>query len=179
MFNHKPDKTLKAFQFENLSQGTAFTTTIKSVCVFEGLKTMSEEKTLTFCTLPEAPTNLVLDSRFPNSLTVKWDTPTVTQLLHKNKMTIEAPSIGYSNEYTTSGDKNTFNFSKLPDIVGTGEEYVIKIEYLVTPAGSDIEVASAPLIGSFMTKPLPPTNFKLGMESNEITWLKSSTPNVR
>ena len=137
---HKVDKTFNSFQFENITQGTGFTVTIKSVCVFETLRTTSDEKKLTFCTLPEAPSNLVLESRFPNSLTVKWDSPSLTQTTHRYKLFIEAPAISYSTDYTIGGDKNTFNFSKLPDIIGTGETYKVKVEYIVTPTGSEQEV---------------------------------------
>jgi len=41
----------------------------------------------------------------------------------------------------------------------------------------DQEVESEYLIGTYLTKPLPPTNFKLG-ESNQILWTKSPTPRV-
>ena len=139
---HKVDKTFNSFLFENITQGTGFTVSIKSVCVFETLRTTSDEKKLTFCTLPEAPSNLVLESRFPNSLTVKWDSPSLTQTTHKYKLSIEAPAISYSTDYTIGGDNffNTFSFSKLPDIIGTGETYTVKVEYIVTPTGSEQEV---------------------------------------
>jgi len=175
---HKADKTFNSFQFENITDGTAYTVTIKSVCVFETLRTTSDEKKLTFCTLPESPANLVLESRFPNSLTIKWDPPASTHAAHKYKLSIEAPAISYSADYKTGGDKNTFIFSKLPDIIGTGESYTIRLEYIVIPAGTEEEVSSAPLCATFMTKPLAPTNFKLGTEQNEIAWTRSPSPNV-
>ena len=123
---HKVDKAVNFFQVENILQGTEYSVTITSVCVFETLKTTSDEKKLTFTTLPEAPSNLVLESRFPNSLTVKWDSPSLTQTTHKYKLSIEAPAIAYSTDYTMAGDKNTFVFSKLPDIVGGGETNLIE-----------------------------------------------------
>ena len=94
------------------------------------------------------------------------------------KLSIDAPSISYSAEYTVTGDKTTFIFSKLPDIVGTGEKYTVKVECLVTPAGSDKEVSSVPLQGTFTTRPLAPTNFRVEEESGELAWLASPTPNV-
>ena len=36
-----------------------------------------------------------------------------------------------------------------------------------------------PLTGKFTTKPLAPTNFKVGPEKFQISWTKSATPNVR
>ena len=82
-------------------------------------------------------------------------------------------------KYFIPGDKNTFNFSKLPEIIGTGEKYTVKVEYLVVPMGSDQEVSSKPLQGIFTTKPLAPSNFKVAPESNEISWTRSGTPRVR
>ena len=42
-----------------------------------------------------------------------------------------------------------------------------------------MKVASDPLLALFTTKPLPPTNFKLGEQQNEITFVKSPTVNVK
>ena len=70
-------------------------------------------------------------------------------------------------------------FSKLPEILGTGEQYTIRVEYVVTPTGSDQEVRSEPLLGVFTTKPLAPTNFKVVSETQEVSWSKSPTTSVR
>ena len=59
-------------------------------------------------------------SRSPNNLTVKWEPPSTSGPSARYRLTIEAASISYSAEYSVSGDKGTFNFSKLPEIVGTG-----------------------------------------------------------
>ena len=98
---------------------------------------------------------------------------------HRHRLSIEAPAISYAAEYFLPGDKNTFNFSKLPEIIGTGEKYTVKVEYLVVPMGSDQEVSSKPLEGIFTTKPLAPSNFKVTTESDEISWTRSGTPRVR
>ena len=83
---------------------------------------------------------LSLDSRSPNSLTVKWEPPTSHLTSHKYKLSIECPAISYSADYSMGGDRGTFNFSKLPEITGTGETYEVKVVYIVTPAGDDEEV---------------------------------------
>ena len=57
------DKTVETFKFVDLESATEYTATIKTVCVFEHLRTVSEEVPLTFCTLPEPPTNLSLEAR--------------------------------------------------------------------------------------------------------------------
>ena len=62
--------------------------------------------------------------------------------------------------------------------MGSGELYTLKVEYLVTPTGSDQEVHSEPLLGAFTTKPLPPTNFRVEPEFGEVCWSKSATPRV-
>ena len=61
----------------------------------------------------------------------------------------------------------------------SGEAYTVKVSFVVQPTGSDIEVESEGLIGTFVSKPLPPTNLKLGPGWNQISWTKSPTPNVR
>ena len=158
---------------------TSYTITITCVCVFEILETLSEEESLRFSTLPEPPTNLSLESRSPLGLVVRWDPPASHLTSHRYKLAIECPAISYSADFSVPGDRNTFNFSKLPEIAGTGQTYEVKVEYMVTPAGDDEEVSSVPLTGRFTTKPLAPTNFKTGPGAHEISWTKSPTPNVR
>ena len=119
---HQPDKILNSFVVESIRPATSYTASIKTVCVFENLRTISEEKTLTFVSLPEAPTNLSLGNSSPSSLTVRWDLsqqqPQAQTI--KVKLSIENSDLGYSSEYHSTGEKNTFNFSKLPDVVGSG-----------------------------------------------------------
>lgn len=55
-------------------------------------------------------------------------------------MSIECGEIGYAADYSIPGDKNIFNFSKLPEIVGTGAEYSVSVEYCVSPGSGDVEV---------------------------------------
>ena len=165
----------------NLFPATTYTVNITSVCVFEILETLSEVETTRFSTRPEPPSCLSLESRSPASLTVRWEAPGGQPVSgqHKYKLSIESPAISYSADYTVGGDRNTFNFSKLPEISGSGQTYEVKVENLVTPAGDDQEVSSVPLTGRFTTKPLAPSNFKTGPGAQEISWSKSPTPNVR
>ena len=60
-----------------------------------------------------------------------------------------------------------------------GEIYAIRIVYVVQPLGSEKEVESEPLVGTFLTKPLPATNFSIGEEENSISFQKSPTTSVR
>ena len=118
--SHSADTAVNTFLMTALSPGSRYTATITCVCVFETLKTESEEQSLRFSTLPEPPTNLVLDTRSTNNFTVKWDASPTSSASHKYRLTVEAATIAYAAEYTVAGDKGTFNFSKLPEIVGTG-----------------------------------------------------------
>ena len=178
---HQAGSSVTNFLLDSLPASTNVTVSVSSVCVFETLKTVSDAETIVFQTRPEPPSNLTLEARSPNSLTVKWENPSVVggQLVnHRHRLSIEAPAISYAAEYFVPGDKNTFNFSKLPDIVGTGEKYTVKVEHLVVPVGGDQEVNSEAVKKVFTTKPLAPSNFKMLPESEEISWTRSATPRV-
>ena len=54
-----------------------------------------------------------------------------------------------------------------------------QVEHLATPFGSETETSSTPLTGSFTTRPLAPTNFRVeNEESNVIAWVASPSPSV-
>ena len=96
---HQSSKPVGSFQVDSLPSGTEFKVTIKTVCVFETLKTMSEVETVVFQTLPgkaelrydspletlfpDPPTNLVLENRTATSFSVKWDAPVITHFNHR------------------------------------------------------------------------------------------------
>ena len=103
-----------------MQQTAEYSVSINALCVFEAIRTESEEECLTICTLPETPTNLILESRNPNNFTVKWDSTSASLVNHRYRLTIESPVLAYSAEYFIGGDRNAFNFSKLPEILGTG-----------------------------------------------------------
>ena len=179
---HNPETAINSFLVSNLFPGTSYTISITCVCVFEILETLSEPESTRFSTRPEPVCSLSLESRAPTSLTVRWEGPVGqpgSPGQQRFRLTIECPAINYSAEHTVAGDRNTFNFSKLPEISGTGQTYEVKVENLLTPAGDDQEVSSVPLTGRFTTKPLAPANFKTGPGSHEICWSKSPTPTVR
>ena len=137
---HNTESVINSFLVSNIFPATCYSLTISCVCIFETLKTVSVEESLQFSTRPDPPVNLSLEGKSPNSLTVKWD-PSPSQLTsHRYKLSIECPVISYSAEYNIGADRTTFNFSKLPDIIGTGETYEVKVEYIVTPVGDDEEV---------------------------------------
>ncbi|XP_023323607.1 uncharacterized protein LOC111697737 isoform X2 [Eurytemora carolleeae] len=174
---HKSSSQVNSFQFENLPPATELSVIISTVCVYDNLKNTSDEERITFITLPLPPRNLELESRLTNSFVVKWEAQTGTTAVHKFKLNIQCTEIGYSNTFEVNGDKRTFNFSKLPDVTGTGECYSVNISYIVHPPGSDSEVESAVVSGHFYTKPLPPSQIKLG-PGNLISWTNSLSKSV-
>ena len=135
---NEAERNVGSYKFENIQPATEYKIVIKTVCVFEALRTVSEDVELSFCTLPEAPTNIMLSYSLPNSLTIKWDPASCPQnpTSHKYKLSIDAPATGYIAEYSLPGEKNTFVFSKLQD----GEMFNIKVEYIVVPYKSEMEV---------------------------------------
>ena len=54
----------------------------------------------------------------------------------------------------------------------------MKLENLVTPAGSEQEVVSLPLVTTFTTRPLAPSSLKVHPEGH-ICWTRSGSPGVR
>lgn len=132
------DKIIQTHEFCDLQPATEYRVAIRAVCLFEKLKTKSEEEQLTFLTVPEPPSGLSLESRYPNSLTVRWSpAPLVPGLAaHRHRLSLESPDTGHKEEISHPGDKTTYTFSKLQD----GETYTVKIEYVVTPFKSENEV---------------------------------------
>ena len=94
---HKADFPLGNFSVTGIPPATEFSVTIISVCVFETLKTESDPESLIFQTcpgkeilfvknesfVPEPPTNLTLENRYPNSFTVKWESPATINNTHR------------------------------------------------------------------------------------------------
>ena len=53
-----------------------------------------------------------------------------------------------------------------------------QVEHLAVPFGSEVETCSAPLTGTFTTRPLAPTTFRVDEESAEVAWVASPSPSV-
>ena len=68
---HKPESPVNSFNLINIPPATEFTVAITTVCVYEKLKTVSEEATSVFISLPFPPTNMELESRFALPFTTK------------------------------------------------------------------------------------------------------------
>jgi hypothetical protein len=120
---------LNSYLFENLPSETEITVSIASVCVLDNHnhnhRSLSRREKTTFVTLPRPPQHLELEGRFCNSLTVSWVPPLMLSTnFHKYKLSIQAPAIGYKNSSELAGDRDAFNFSKLPEIIGSGEPLI-------------------------------------------------------
>ena len=61
---HSPNIPVNSFLLENLPSANEFSVTLTTVCVFEKLKTLSDEEKISFVTLPLPPRNLELESRY-------------------------------------------------------------------------------------------------------------------
>lgn len=78
-----PDTIVISFDLDDLEPATEYCLKVRTVCVFKHLKTMSEPREIKFRTKPEPPTNLTMDTRFPNSFTISWDPTMVAATNHR------------------------------------------------------------------------------------------------
>ena len=112
---------LNKFTLNVLKAETEYIVSISTVCVFDNLKTISRREKLNFVTRPESPSSLTLEGRFCNSLTISWKPPLMLlSSLHKYKLCIYCREINYNSLYELQGDRDTYTFAKLPDVVGSG-----------------------------------------------------------
>ena len=179
-----------------LQQAQDYDITVTTLCVRDQITTESEESKISFTTLPESIKNLKLESSTPNSLTVKWDIPIVTNgikyVLAINANTSEDDEADDDDEeeitkikdfevknIEVSADKSQYTFNDLPKIIGTGHAYDISVVTVYT-SPREIESKSKECKDRFMTRPLPPTKLAVGDKDKplQITWHKSVTPNV-
>ena len=86
------------------------------------------------------------------------------------------------NNIEVASDKNQYAFTKLPEIIGTGQAYDISIiTVFQSPRETEkIETKSKICTERFISKPLPPTQLGLGRKDKplNISWHRSVTPNV-
>ena len=192
-----------------LQQCMDYDITVSTLCVkgtdSGSIKTESDAANYSFTTPPESVKNLKLENSTPNSLTVKWDIPTVTNgikfVLGINANTGEDEADDDANEneneenkeinikdyevnnIEVAPDKNQYTFSDIPKITGTGHAYDITVVTVYT-SPRDVEVKSKEYKERFMTRPLPPTKLSVAPvgdneeKSLKICWNKSVTPNM-
>ncbi len=84
----------------------------------------------------------------------------------------------YTTTVEVAGDKTQHTFSKLPEIIGSGHAFDVTIIASVVTSREN-EVLSPDVTERFMTKPLAPTNLRLGNKENlQICWNRSMTSTV-
>lgn len=171
-------------------------------------RTESDVSLVNLTTLPEKVRNLRLDNATPNSITLKWDTPMMALNLkykvtingdtypaqdefddleldgqgdEKNESSSQVGAPQHIRYFQTTvevpGDKNQYTFSKLPEIIGSGHAYDITIVASVVTSREN-EVLSPEMTERYMTRPLPPTNLRIGKRPLQIFWHKSMTGSV-
>ena len=169
------DNHLNMYRLINLLPCTQYSIKVETICIFKDLKRTSRPVEVDLATIPEPPLKLELDSRQCNSVTIKWEHSKSKQKDHKYKISIQAPQIDYSSSAEVPSVRNTFNCSKLPDIIGTGQKYWLQVTYSHSfkTKGQVQVIESFPLNAAFFSKPLAPTNFRFGKHENEIIWARS------
>ena len=76
-------------------------------------------------------------------------------------------------------DSNVYQFSQLPEVVGTGEKYRVSVQSVYTSPTGQV-TRSQPTTEICFTKPLPPRELKvLDDDKQIISWQKSQSPSVR
>ena len=174
---HSTEVAVNSYLLAGLFPATQYSLTLTAVCVFETLQSESETEVAQFCSLPAPPTNLSLETRAPTSLTVRWDPAPSPAPALRYRLSITATELNFAADHSVPGDRTTFQFSKLPEVLGTGIGYCVKVESVATPVGAETEVVSTPLTDTFTTKPLPPHNFQTSGQC--ISFSRSPTPAVR
>ena len=138
----------------------------------------SDPVLVTFVTYPRPPQNLRLENAQASSLKIKWDAPTdccikpsFTVSLHPLDDEVMA---ALGDDIHKDVDSNTFTFSKLPEIVGSGKKYEIGVKTTIQVNGKILQ--SEMIKKTFITKPLPPDKLEI-VNSNcqEFSWRRSKT----
>jgi len=151
----------------------------------DNLESVSAFVSKTVVTPPLPPINLKLESVYATSIKVKWDPPTHIPVQGKLTYGIniipESPEIRrvMADDRQKEVESNVYQFSNLPEIVGTGEKYRVTVTSVYTPVAGGSHYSSDSVTEIFTTKPLPPEKF-IVKDHNERTfsWFKSPSPGV-
>ena len=143
----------------------------------------SDLATRIFVTLPRPPTNLRVENCQPTALNLKWDMslecsikPSFALLLIP--LNPEVMAVMREEVRTKETDSMAFTFSKLPEVVGSGQPYEVVVEAVVSVAGKNYY--SKKTKRTFLTKPLPPDKMiVLDNEKQTIAWRRSKSSTVQ
>ena len=178
---------------DNIISGTQYTIELATVCKdmtnnidkAGDMEVVSSSIKETVVTPPLPPANLRLETAAATSIKVKWDPP--THIPTRGKLTYginiipESPEVRrfMADDRQKEVESNVYQFSNLPEIVGTGEKYRVTVSSVYTPVAGGSHYLSDSVTEIFITKPLPPEKF-IVKDHNERTfaWFKSPSPSV-
>ena len=141
-----------------------------------------EEKTV--ITPPPPPLNLRQEQLQVGSLKVKWDSPTSVPQTGKLGFSISIHPLSSELKTVMKEDwkeveSNVYQFSQLPELVGSGEKYRVSVQSVFTSSSGQTS-RSQPVTEIFLTKPLPPRDLRvLDDDQQIISWQRSLSPSVR
>ena len=72
-------RTTRSFALQGLTPNQDYDVTMSALCVYGSLRTEGEKVRLGLTTLPDRVRNLHMEHSSPNSISVKWDAPLITQ----------------------------------------------------------------------------------------------------
>ena len=152
---------------------------------FDNLESVSAFVSKTVVTPPLPPANLRLETAAVTSIKVKWDPP--THIPTQGKLTYginiipESPEVRrvMADDRQKEVESNVYQFSNLPEIVGTGEKYRVTVSSVYTPVAGGSHYLSDSVTEIFLTKPLPPEKLIVKDHNERIfSWFKSPSPGV-
>ena len=178
--------------------GTQYSVSLATVCRDQGdtlangdlmrldtLESVSSCLEKTVVTPPLPPTNIKLESAQATSLKVKWDPPTYIPQHGKlsYNVTIYPLSanvrLGMKEDRAKELESTVYQFSQLPEIIGTGEKYRVSVTTCFTLA-TGVSYSSEPVSQIFVTKPLPPERLTVRDHEHQIfSWLSSPSASVK
>ena len=154
---------------DNIISGTQYTIELATVCKdmtnnidkAGDLEVVSSPLTKTVVTPPLPPANLRLETAAATSIKVKWDPP--THIPTQGKLTYginiipESPEVRrvMADDRQKEVESNVYQFSNLPEIVGTGEKYRVTVTSVYTPVAGGSHYLSDSVAEIFTTKPVP------------------------
>ena len=158
------------------------TKTVPNILISQATEIKSDEAIVGFVTQPRPPLNVRLDSAGASSLRVRWDPPSDTGSAKPSfSLTIQPldkeVAEQFGEEFIKEVDSNIFTFSKLPEIIGSGQKYEVAIRTSVNIGGKVFQSEAVKKI--FMTKPLPPEQIEISNSNcDEFSWKRSQTRGV-
>ena len=148
------------------------------------LESLSNFVDKTVTTPPLVPVNLRQDQYQVGSLKVKWDSPSSLPQTGKLSFNVSIHPLSSDvkalvKEDWKEVDSNVYQFSQLPEVVGTGEKYRVSVLSVYTSPTGQV-TRSQPTTEICFTKPLPPRELKvLDDDKQIISWQRSQSPSVR